>query len=118
MISLCTLISLVRVVDSGAAVVKTNKHRRHTRDLSTTVVNSMIGSMTILRALVMALRAIHTVRPDALKERFKDALKAMCMDIPVEALKEMCMDKPNDALKHTINETLYAGPTLLQGIKR
>ena len=84
----------------------------------------------------MALRAIHTVRPDALKERFKDALKAMCMYIctypyiPVEALKEMCMkkpdealkamcmDKPNDAFKHTINETLYAGPTLLQGIKR
>ena len=111
MISMCTLISLVRVVDSGTAVVMTNKHRRHTSDLSTTVVNSMIGSMTILRALVMALRAIHTVCHDALKERFKDALKAMCMDIPEEALKEMCMDKPNDALKHTINETLYAGPT-------
>ena len=61
----------------------------------------------------MALRAIHTVCHDALKERFKDALKAMCMemDIPVEALKAMCMDKPNDALKHTINETLSAGPT-------
>ena len=66
----------------------------------------------------MALRAIHTVCRDALKERFKDALKAMCMDIPEEALKEMCMDKPNDALKHTINEALPAGPTLLQGIKR
>ena len=59
----------------------------------------------------MALRAIHTVRHEALKERFKDALKAMCMEKPEEALKEMCMDKPNDALKHTINETLYAGPT-------
>ena len=47
----------------------------------------------------MALRAIHTVSPDALKERFKDALKAMCMDIPVEALKEMCMEKPEEALK-------------------
>ena len=118
MISLCSLLSLVWVVDSGAAEVKTDKQRRRHHGKSTTVINSMIRSVSILRALVMALRAIHTVRPDALKERFKDALKAMCMDIPEEALKEMCMDKPNDALKHTINETLYAGPTLLQGIKQ
>ena len=52
MMSLCSWRSLVQVVD-GAAEVKYITDKHCCQGISTTVVNSMIRSMSTLRALVM-----------------------------------------------------------------